>query len=68
MSSRSALASIRGGTAVHAERQRCERVSEQPAFHLGEWQDANDFAAALGDEVVGTVTKTSSMISRHPMR
>ena len=40
---------VRGRPAVDAERQRHQRVAEQPAFHFGERQHADDNAAALGD-------------------
>ncbi len=43
--------------AVHAERQRDQRVAEQAALHLGERKDAGDRAGALGDEIVRAVAK-----------
>ncbi len=45
---------VRRRSAVDAERQRDERVAEQAALDLGQRQDADDLAAALGEQVVGS--------------
>ena len=47
----------RRGAAVDGERQRDQRMAEQPALDLGQRQHADDVAVALGDEVVGAMAE-----------
>jgi len=51
------LGIVGGRAAVDRERERRQRVAEEPALHLRERQDADEVGTTLGDEVVSAVTE-----------